>query len=81
MYQVIRRANCVRTILAVVVYSVIREWFMCLVESQEMISSILSRGTIYGTLADVVYATVRKTVEIRSTRLSSTKFMVISFKF
>ena len=36
MYQVIRRANCVRTILAVVVYSVIREWFMCLVEAQEM---------------------------------------------
>ena len=47
---------CVRTILAVAVYSVITDLFICLVEAQEMISSILSRGTIYGTLADVVYA-------------------------
>lgn len=80
MYQVIRRVNCVRTILAVAVYSVMRELFICLVEAQEMISSIISRGTIYGTLADVVYATDRKFVENRSTRLSSTKFMVFSFK-
>ena len=56
MYQVIRREYCVRTILAVAVYSVITELFICLAEAQEMISSILSRGTIYGTLADVVYA-------------------------
>ena len=28
---------CVHTILAVAVYSVIREWFMYLVEAQEMI--------------------------------------------
>ena len=47
---------CVRTILAVAVYSVMSELFICLGEVQEMISSILSRGTIYGTLADVVYA-------------------------
>ena len=38
--------NCVRTILAVAVYSVMTELFICLGEAQEMISSILSRGTI-----------------------------------
>ena len=37
MYQVIRREYCVRTILAVAVYSVITELFICLVEAQEMI--------------------------------------------
>ena len=47
---------CVHTILAVADYSVITELFICLAEAQEMISSILFRGTIYGTLADVVYA-------------------------
>ena len=37
MYQVIRMANCARMILAVAVYSVITDLFICLVEAQEMI--------------------------------------------
>ena len=37
MYQVIRMVYCVHTILAVAVYSVITELFICLGEVQEMI--------------------------------------------
>ena len=55
MCQVIRREYCVRTILAVAVYSVIREWFVYLVEAQEMIVQFYLAEQ-YGTLADVVYA-------------------------
>ena len=55
MYQVIRRMNCVRTILAVADYSVIIELFICLVEAQEMIIRFYLAEQ-YGTLADVVYA-------------------------
>ena len=37
MCQVIRKEYCVRTILAVAVYSVMTELFICLVEAQKMI--------------------------------------------